>query len=94
MFLQFNVCCTYPNRWKYEKDKINNLDALTINNEYVKDSETLMSFKSSFTFENNTLTVIVDEYYNLITIEPILYNTYRKIINSAADFNKVSLILE
>ena len=77
-----------------EKYKINNLDALTINNEYVKDSETLMSFKSSFTFENNTLTVIVDEYYNLITIEPILYNTYRKIINSAADFNKVSLILE
>ena len=53
-----------------------------------------MSFNSSYTFENNTLIVTIDEYYNIIDIKPELYNTYRKIINSAADFNKVSLILE
>ena len=77
-----------------EKYKIKNIDDLNIENKYATDLETLMSFKSSYIFENNTLTVTVDEYYNMIDIKPDLYNTYRNIINSAADFNKVSLVLE
>jgi hypothetical protein len=77
-----------------KKYKIKNVDDLNIDNEYVKDSKTLLSFKSSYTFENNTLIITVDEYYNMIDIEPSFYNTYRKIINSAADFNKISLVLE
>lgn len=74
--------------------KIKNINDLNIYNDYVEDGETLMSFKSSYTLENNTLVITVDEFYDVIEIAPNLYNTYRKIINSAADFNKVSLVLE
>ena len=77
-----------------EKYTIKNLDDLNIFNSYIEEEETLMSFKSSYTFDNNVLTITVDEYYNMIDVKAELYNTYRKIINSAADFNKVSLVLE
>ena len=77
-----------------EKYKIKNPDDLNIHNEYVKDDKPLLYFKSSYTLKDNVLSITVDEYYDMIEIEPELYDTYRKIINSAADFNKISLILE
>ena len=77
-----------------EKYKIKNVDDLIIDNNYIEDSKNRMSFKSSYTLKDDILTITIDEYYNMIEIDPDLYNTYRKIINSAADFNKVSLILE
>ena len=77
-----------------EKYKIVNIGDLDIHDEYAKDGEILMLFKSSYTLIDGVLTITVDEYYNIIEIESELYDTYRKIINSAADFNKISLILE
>lgn len=77
-----------------EKYKIKNLDDLNIYNEYKIDDKVVMYFKSSYTFEGNKLVITANEYYDIIEVKPELYNTYRKIINSAADFNKVSLILE
>ena len=74
--------------------KIKNLDDLNIHNEYKEDGKVLLYFKSFYTYENNKLTITADEYYDMIEIKPELYNTYRKIINSAADFNKISLIIE
>lgn len=77
-----------------ESYTIKNLDDINIHNEYKEDGEVKMYFKSFYTFENGVLTITADEYYDMIEVPTNLYDTYRKIINSAADFNKVSLILE
>jgi hypothetical protein len=51
-------------------------------------------FKSDYTIKKNILTVIVDEYYNKVHFTVDEFEDYRKVINSAADFNKIVLYLE
>lgn len=74
--------------------KITNLNDININNFYKKDGEILFKFSSSYTIDGNKLQVLSDEYYKLIEIAPELFEEYRTVLNSAADFNKVVLILE
>lgn len=71
-----------------------NLDDLNISNETEQNGEVLFTFTSSYKKVGNKVTVTVDEYYTILEIVPELYEDYRKIINSAADFNKVKLIME
>ena len=74
---------------------IANLDDININNAYVNDkNEKLMSFDSSYTLDGNTLTIVADEHYRMNHVSTDIYEDYRKVINSAADFNKITLILE
>ncbi|WP_240915509.1 DUF3857 domain-containing protein [Polaribacter sp. 20A6] len=74
--------------------KITNLDDININNSYVKDGKELFFFKSSYQLKGNTLTVTANEYYKENIIEVAMYKEYRTVINSAADFNKIVLLLE
>lgn len=71
-----------------------NLDDLNIDNEYVKDGEELLSFKSFYEIDGNTVKITADEHYRVNFMETALYEEYRKVINSAADFNKITLVLE
>ncbi|MEZ4905015.1 MAG: hypothetical protein R2822_26315 [Spirosomataceae bacterium] len=36
----------------------------------------------------------IDEYYKETLLPLAIYDTFQKIINAAADFNKVTLVLE
>ncbi len=74
--------------------KITNLDDINIDNSYAKNDKELFSFKSSYQLKGSTLTVTADEHYreNIITVA--MYEEYRTVINSAADFNKLVLLLE
>ena len=74
--------------------KITNLEDINIDNSYAKNDKELFSFKSSYQLKGNTLTVTADEHYreNIITVP--MYEEYRTVINSAADFNKIVLLLE
>ncbi|MFT6698654.1 MAG: hypothetical protein ACJAVD_000138 [Porticoccaceae bacterium] len=74
--------------------KITNLEDINIDNLYAKNDEELFSFKSSYKLNGNTLTVTADEHYreNIVTVP--MYEEYRTVINSAADFNKIVLLLE
>ncbi len=74
--------------------KISNPDVINIDNSYKNDGTTFFKFKSSYIIEGNIMTVNVDEFYNLNTIPVELYEEYRTVINSAANFNKVVLVLE
>ncbi|WP_158839410.1 DUF3857 domain-containing protein [Polaribacter sp. L3A8] len=74
--------------------KITNLEDIIIDNSYVKDGKELFSFKSSYQLKGNTLTVTADEHYRENNIEVAMYEEYRTVINSAADFNKIVLLLE
>ncbi|WP_343328695.1 DUF3857 domain-containing protein [Polaribacter staleyi] len=74
--------------------KITNLEDIIIDNSYVKDGKELFSFKSSYQLKGNTLTVTADEHYRENNIQVAMYEEYRTVINSAADFNKIVLLLE
>lgn len=71
-----------------------NLDDLVINNGLLQSDEQVLSFHSSYEINNNILSIKADEYYNINIIDTPIYEDYRKVINSAADFNKVVLVME
>lgn len=74
--------------------KITNLDDINIDNSYSKNGKELFSFKSSYKLEGNTVTVTADEHYRENIVQVAMYEEYRTVINSAADFNKIVLLLE
>lgn len=51
-------------------------------------------FQSSVTQQGDVLTVTIQEYYKKIRVPKTRYEEFRKVINAAADFNKVTLVLE
>lgn len=74
--------------------KIVNLDDINIDNSYSEDNKEFFSFKSFYSIEGNILKITADEHYYKTIVPPSLYEEYRKVINSAADFNKITLVLE
>ncbi|TMM52231.1 DUF3857 domain-containing protein [Maribacter algarum] len=74
--------------------KVANLKDINIDNTYIKDGEELLSFKSYYTMKDNLISITADEHYRINTISPSIFEDYRKVINSAADFNKITLVLE
>jgi hypothetical protein len=71
-----------------------NLDDLNFNVVYKDKEETPFVFLSSYAVKNNLVEVHITEYYNRIFAPIARYEDYRKVINAAADFNKVTLVLE
>ncbi|MES2629128.1 MAG: hypothetical protein V4616_09195 [Bacteroidota bacterium] len=51
-------------------------------------------FISAYKQEGNQLKVTISEYYNQLMLPKEDYEDYRKVINAAADFNKLVLVLE
>lgn len=58
------------------------------------DGEKVNGFESDYTIEGNTVTINADEFYHIISLPKEKYEPFRKVINAAADFNKVVLVLE
>jgi hypothetical protein len=54
----------------------------------------IMGFVSDYKQVGNILTITIDEYYNEVLLPLSQYDDFQKVINAAADFNKVTLILE
>ncbi|QJP33097.1 DUF3857 domain-containing protein [Nonlabens sp. Ci31] len=74
---------------------IPNLDDIKIDKQFKNDKgETVFYFKSDYTLEGNILKVIANEFYDQTVVLPSNYEEYRTVINSAADFEKISLILQ
>ncbi|MEN8138392.1 MAG: DUF3857 domain-containing protein [Bacteroidota bacterium] len=75
--------------------KISNIDDINIHHYYEKSKEErLFEFHSYYELKENILTVHANEYYRENKVEPKVFEDYRKVINGAADFNKIVLILE
>jgi hypothetical protein len=51
-------------------------------------------FVSSYTIQDNTIEVIIREYYDNTMYSISNYNDFQKVINAAADFNKISVVLQ
>ena len=74
--------------------QISNLEDIIIKNSYTTKDKELFIFNSYYTLEGNVLTVTADEHYRETFVAPEIFEAYRTVINSAADFNKVTLVLE
>lgn len=72
---------------------LKNLEDIAMNEFYEENGEMLFKFQSSYVIDDNNLTVTINEFYNKNIIELSIYESYRKVINSAANFNKVVLVL-
>ena len=74
--------------------QIANLEDIIIKNSYATKDKELFIFDSYYTLEGDVLTVTADEHYRETFVAPEIFEAYRTVINSAADFNKITLILE
>jgi hypothetical protein len=75
--------------------KVQNIDDLTIDEYTVNSSgERIFTFTSAYELNNNVLKITIDEYYNQIYYPADKFEDFRKVINAAADFNKVVLVLK
>ncbi|MFZ6052922.1 hypothetical protein [Halocola ammonii] len=71
-----------------------NLDDLNLSVTPFKDGNDGAGFTSTYSVDGNKVTVTVDEYYTQMEFPVEEYQPYREVINAAADFNKITLVLE
>jgi hypothetical protein len=74
--------------------RVANLDDINLKEECLLDDKTTALFHSYYKLEGNKLTIHADEFYKDITLPVELYDSFQKVINAAADFNKIVLVLE
>lgn len=74
--------------------KIKNPDDIRLDVGYKDENEVPFLFKSDYTIQGSVLEIRIAEYYKRISAPVERYEDFRKVINAAADFNKVTLILE
>lgn len=74
--------------------KVRNPDDIRINVVYSDNGKEPFLFVSDYKMEGNDLVITIREYYKEIFAPLERYEDFRKVINAAADFNKVILVLE
>lgn len=60
----------------------------------VQDQEGTMGFVSDYTLEKGIMQIHINEFYSVDAYPAAAIEPFRKVINAAADFNKVILVLE
>jgi len=59
----------------------------------VLNGKTEAAFISSYVQKGNELIVTNEEFYNVLEYPLEVFEKYREVINAAADFNKITLVL-
>lgn len=98
---QFPMEVTYPHVLERKIEfaipegyTVKNLDKLNINTVHTENGETTVGFNSTYKQEGNVLKIHILEEYRKISYPVNQYEQFRSVINAAADFNKVVLVLE
>lgn len=73
---------------------VDGLDALNIDKVFSVDGKEIMGFTSSYTQTDSTVTVHIYEYYDFIHLNKSYYEQFRTVINAAADFNKIAILIK
>lgn len=73
---------------------LKNADDVKMNHVVKKGNDVIYQFVSTYTINDNVLTIDIDEFYNQITCSVEMFDKYRDVVNAAADFNKVILVFE
>ncbi|MBS2099825.1 DUF3857 domain-containing protein [Carboxylicivirga linearis] len=74
--------------------KIKNPEASVISVVEKEGEEPIFIFDSKYTYEGQQYKVIIDEYYKEIYVPEEHFEGFKNVVNAAADFNKVVLVLE
>ncbi len=74
--------------------RISNPEVVDMNVIHEFEGETKFKFVSNHRIEGNQFIVEIDEFYNEIYTSKAYFEAFRKVVNAAADFNKVVLVLE
>jgi hypothetical protein len=74
--------------------KISNAESLIMDVFMEEKGDRVIAFTSKYTIKDGTFNVVVDEYYKKLSFPIEEFDSYRKVINAAADFNKIALFLE
>jgi hypothetical protein len=74
--------------------QVKGLDALAINITGGDPKAPTMGFVSEYKLEGDKLKIKVHEYYNKQEYSVNQYEEFRKVINAAADFNKITILFE
>lgn len=56
--------------------------------------EVIFGFISEYQYQDNRYVIRIDEFYKTVDVKPERFEGFRNVINAAADFNKVTLVLE
>ncbi len=51
-------------------------------------------FESNYTYEGDIYKIIIEEYYKEIYVQDASFEGFKNVVNAAADFNKIVLVLE
>lgn len=70
------------------------LEKIKINNSVSQKDTVIMQFVSDYELNNNQLIINITESYDVLDLDKSHYNDYRTVVNSAANFNKIVLVLE
>lgn len=72
-----------------------NLEKLNIHESYEnEEGELIMEFKSTYTRDGDKVTVRITEFYENLVYPLDIFEEYQRVINAAADFNKVVVIFD
>ncbi len=74
--------------------QVKNLDDLKVDIAYHDRDYVPYMFKSEYTVKDDVVEVTIVEYYKEIYAPLSRYEDFRKVVNAAADFNKITLVLE
>lgn len=74
--------------------KVSNVEALNMQQKFMQDDKVLGEFISTYTLSGNKLEVTVTEDYRVLDFPLDKFEDYRRVINAAADFNKIQIIVE
>lgn len=72
---------------------VKNLDKFVMDFKTDVNGKTEAAFNSKFTKENEEITVENTEFYNIINYPLSTFESYKAVINAAADFNKIVIIV-
>lgn len=74
--------------------KIKNLSDLTMDIFHEEEGNRIYAFETSYIQEGNRVEVTIKEYYKKIRCDIQHFEPFKAVVNAAADFNKVVLVIE
>ncbi|MBI3134037.1 MAG: DUF3857 domain-containing protein [Bacteroidetes bacterium] len=86
----FEINIRIPDGYKYSGNQNTEIENVYENENGTK----IAGFSSKLEVTENQITIRIYEYYSMLNISLDHYEDYRKIINSSANFNKATILLE
>ncbi|RYZ40358.1 MAG: hypothetical protein EOP49_29605 [Sphingobacteriales bacterium] len=74
--------------------KIANPEAVRLKAEHLAGDKPTMGFISDYKLDGNKMEITISEFYNQLIYPLTDIEIYKKVVNAAADFNKVVLVFE